>query len=151
MAKKIEINEELFQDLTKFYIETFSLSPLAAKIYAYLRFDFENRGICFDELVNVFQASKSSVSSSLNILLSNNFIKDINRIDERRRYFVMNQDYVKIRFEGIVKRLRKEIEIIDKLSEYREDQNAALDNRIKIYRSLLNENITTIENTLNKF
>jgi hypothetical protein len=43
----MEIDKEIFQDLVKFYGEAFHLPPLAAKIYAYLIFDFEKKGVCF--------------------------------------------------------------------------------------------------------
>ena len=34
------------------------MPPLSAKIYAYLAFDFERKGLCFDDLVETFCANK---------------------------------------------------------------------------------------------
>uniref|UniRef100_UPI0035B0A768 transcriptional regulator n=1 Tax=Cloacibacterium sp. TaxID=1913682 RepID=UPI0035B0A768 len=121
-------------------------------IYAYLAFDFEKNGLAFDELVETFCASKSSISASINFLLNANLIKTVNKIDERKRYFVFNDDFVKFRFEEIVNRLKREMKILDQLNNYRESQleSSQLSERYSIYRNLLEKNIENIENTLNK-
>ena len=113
---------------------------------------FEKNGLAFDELVETFCASKSSISASINFLLNANLIKTVNKIDERKRYFVFNDDFVKFRFEEIVNRLKREIKILDQLNNYREQEkeNINQSERYKIYKSLLEKNIENIENTLNK-
>ena len=152
MKTNLKIDAEIYQELIDFYGGIFSLPPLSAKIYAYLIFDFDKKGHTFDELVETFCASKSSISSSVNFLLNANLIKTINKIDERKRYFVFNDDFVKFRFEEIVNRLKREIKILDQLNNYRESQleSSQLSERYSIYRSLLEKNIENIENTLNK-
>lgn len=95
MHKNLEIDDNIFQNMVKFYGEIYSLSPLSAKIYAYLLFDFEKKGLTFDELVKDFCASKSSVSTSLQQLIKAELINDISKMDERKRHFVINQDYKK--------------------------------------------------------
>ena len=152
MNNKIKIEPEIYQELIEFYGGIFSLPPLSAKIYAYLIFDFDKKGHTFDDLVETFCASKSSVSSSVNFLLNANLIKTINKIDERKRYFIINEDFVKIRFEEIVNRMKREIKILDQLIEHREQEkeNINQSERYKIYKSLLEKNIENIENTLNK-
>ena len=152
MNNKIKIEPEIYQELIELYGTLYNLPPLSAKIYAYLIFDFDKKGHTFDELLEVFCASKSSVSSSVNFLLNANLIKTINKIDERKRYFVFNDDFVKFRFEEIVNRLKREIKILDHLNNYRESQleSSQLSERYSIYRNLLEKNIENIENTLNK-
>ena len=139
MKTNLKIDAEIYQELIDFYGGIFSLPPLSAKIYAYLIFDFDKKGHTFDGLVETFCASKSSISSSINFLLNNNLIKTINKIDERKRYFVFNDDFVKFRFEEIVNRLKREIKILDQLNNYRESQleSSQLSERYSIYRSLL--------------
>ena len=152
MKSKLNLDAEIYQELIDFYGGVFSLTPLSAKIYAYLAFDFEKNGLAFDELVETFCASKSSISASINFLLNANLIKTVNKIDERKRYFVFNDDFVKFRFEEIVNRLKREIKILDHLNNYRESQleSSQLSERYSIYRNLLEKNIENIENTLNK-
>jgi len=152
LKSKLHLDAEIYQELIDFYGGVFSLTPLSAKIYAYLAFDFEKNGLAFDDLVETFCASKSSVSSSVNFLLNANLIKTINKIDERKRYFIINEDFVKIRFEEIVNRMKREIKILDQLNDHREQEkeNINQSERYKIYKSLLEKNIENIENTLNK-
>ena len=150
MNKSIEVDEKIFQDAVKFYSTIFSLPPLASKIYSYLIFDFEKIGITFDEFVEVFSASKSSVSTSICLLLNSQLIVDINKIDERKRYFFVNDDYKKIRFEKIVQKMKDELKLLDDLKNFRKVHHDEEDQKMEIYKSLLNRNITNIQESLNK-
>ena len=152
LNNKIKIEPEIYQELIEFYGTLFNLPPLSAKIYAYLIFDFDKKGHTFDELLEVFCASKSSVSASINYLLNSNLIKTINKIDERKRYFIINNDFVKIRFEEIANRMKQEIKILDQLNKFKTEQltDGSLSERYYIYKSLLEKNIDNIEDTLQK-
>lgn len=150
MDCSVKINQEIFRDLVSFYGETFRLSPLAAKIYAYLIFDFKREGISFDEFVKVFAASKSSVSSSINILLNAKLITDFTPMSERKRLFIINEDYFKLRFEAIVSRMKQETQILNKLQDFRRNCDDNSQEKFEIYISLLNKNIDNIQQTLTK-
>lgn len=149
MHNKLKIDEKIFCRITRLYGRTFNL-PLASKIYAYMIFDFDRNGVTFDDLVETFAASKSSVSTSLNLLLSNNLITDINKLDERKRYFSINENFVKIRFQEIVERLKEEIVIIEGLEKFNENFSPEVINRTKIHKTLLKKNISNIEESLSK-
>lgn len=150
MNKSIEIDEKIFQDAVKFYSTMFNLPPLASKIYSYLIFDFEKVGITFDEFVEVFSASKSSVSTSITLLLNSQLIVDVNKMDERKRYFFANEDYKKIRFEKIVQKMQDEIKLLDDLNQFKKVKDEDYDQKIEVYKSLLNKNIVNIQESLNK-
>src|SRR5690606_16750451 len=115
----IKIDEKIFQDAVKFYGTVFNIPPLASKIYAYLIFDFDKVGITFDEFVEVFSASKSSVSTSITLLLNAQLIVDHSKMDERRRYFFINDGYKKIRFEKIVQKMQDELKLLGDLDRFR--------------------------------
>ncbi len=119
MHQSIEIDEKIFQDAVKFYGTVFSLPPLASKIYSYLLFDYEKVGITFDEFVEVLSASKSSVSTSISLLLNAQLIVDHNKMDERKRYFFINDEYKKIRFEKIVQKMQDELKLLDDLNNFK--------------------------------
>jgi DNA-binding transcriptional regulator GbsR (MarR family) len=119
MHKSIEIDEKIFQNAVKFYGTVFSLPPLASKIYAYLLFDYDKVGITFDEFVEVLSASKSSVSTSISLLLNAELIVDHNKMDERKRYFFINDGYKKIRFEKIVQKMQDELQLLDDLDNFK--------------------------------
>ena len=152
MKTKLKLEPEIYQELIEFYGNLFNLPPLSAKIYAYLIFDFDKKGHTFDELLEVFCASKSSISSSINFLLNNNLIKNINKIDERKRYFIINDDFVKIRFEEILNRMKKEISIMEKIQKFICEINTEIEKstRFEIYKGMLEKNRDNIENTLKK-
>ena len=147
MTHSIEIEKDIFEDLMKFYGKLFGLPPLAAKIYAYLIFDFEKKGLGFEEVVTILSASKSSVSSSLKLLEKQDLIRSIYREGERKRYFVINDDYVKYRFLQIVERLKTELDILDRLNNFR----GKTDKRYSTFKKLTLQNISNIENSLSNF
>ncbi|MET3535198.1 transcriptional regulator [Chryseobacterium limigenitum] len=150
MHKSIEIDEKIFQDAVKFYGTVFNLPPLASKIYAYLLFDYEKMGITFDEFVEVLSASKSSVSTSISLLLSSQLIVDHNKMDERKRYFFINDEYKKIRFEKIVQKMKDELKLLDDLDNFKKVKDDGYDEKIEAYKALLDKNIINIQESLNK-
>lgn len=152
MHQSIEINEKIFQDAVKFYGTVFNIPPLASKIYAYLLFDYEKVGITFDEFVEVLSASKSSVSTNISLLLNAQLIIDHNKMDERKRYFFINDDYKKIRFEKIVQKMKDELKLLDDLNNFKKikehDDND--NDKMEAYKVLLHKNILNIQESLNK-
>ena len=152
MKNSLQIEPQVYQELVDFYGQLFDMPPLSSKIYAYLAFDFERKGLCFDDLVETFCASKSSISASINFLLNAELIKSLNKIDERKRYFLINESFINIRFEEIVTRMKREIKILDQLSVFRKTRvdNVEYDKRYILYKSLLEKNIANIQETLDK-
>ncbi len=146
----MKIDKEIFREMVKFYGSAFHLPPLAAKIYAYLIFDFDRKGVSFDEFIEIFAASKSSVSSNLNLLLNLNIINDFNKIDERKRFFVMNEKYMKIRFEEIIEKMEKELLILNNLKDFRNTTDEVALQKFEIYTNLFHKNISNIKESLNQ-
>ena len=99
---------EFFQDYCAHHEAVYNFSPLTAQIYTYIMFNNNSDGVTFDEIVEKLNASKSSVSTSLNLLISNSQIEHFNKIDERKRYFKLNPDYLTIRLELIKDKLDRE-------------------------------------------
>ena len=146
----ISIDKEIFSEMVKFYGEVFHLPPLAAKIYSYLIFDFDRNGVSFEEFVEVFCASKSSISSNLTLLLNLKIVTDFNKIDERKRFFVMNEKYMKIRFEEIIVKMERELLILENLKKFRNTKCEVALQKFETYTTLFNKNITTIKETLDQ-
>lgn len=65
----------------------FHLPPLGARILGILIVDSCKHGITFEELVERTQASKSSVSTSLNLMLKMNKITYYTLQGDRKKYF----------------------------------------------------------------
>lgn len=150
MHQSIEVDEKIFQDAVKFYGTSLNIPPLASKIYSYLIFDFEKVGITFDEFVEVLSASKSSVSTSISLLINSQLIIDHNKMDERKRYFFINDEHMKIRFEKIVQRLKDELKLLNDLNNLRKVKDEDYNEKLTIYKALLNNNISNIQESINK-
>ncbi|WP_373710208.1 transcriptional regulator [Kaistella sp.] len=146
----MKIDKEIFREMVKFYGEAFHLPPLAAKIYSYLIFDFDREGVSFDEFVEIFCASKSSVSSNLNLLLNLNIINDFNKIDERKRFFVINEKHMRIRFEEIIEKMERELSILHQLKDFRQTDDEEILRKFGVYTSLFDKNILHIKETLDQ-
>lgn len=149
----VQLCEEILKESAAFYGDFYGLPPLASKINSYLMLDLDREGKTFEELVEYFSASKSTISCGLNALLSLQLIKDVTKPNQRKRYFVTNDDFAKIRLGNVVKRLRKEAEILDKISTYQEILNqgeAAGIEKLKIQSEMLLNHAASIEETIKK-
>ncbi|WP_435524981.1 hypothetical protein [Chryseobacterium indoltheticum] len=71
-------------------------------------------------------------------------------MDERKRYFFANDDYKKIRFEKIVQKMQDELKLMDDLKNFRKTEHKEDDERIEVYKALLNKSISNIQESLNK-
>ncbi|WP_228459007.1 hypothetical protein [Chryseobacterium bernardetii] len=98
----------------------------------------------------MLSASKSSVSTSISLLLNAQLIVDHNKMDERKRYFFINDEYKKIRFEKIVQKMQDELRLLDDLNNFKKSKDDGYNERIEVYKALLNKNIENIQESLNK-
>ncbi|MFB9119694.1 transcriptional regulator [Bergeyella porcorum] len=148
-----QLREEILKESAAFYGDFYGLPPLASKINSYLMFDFNREGKTFEELVEYFSASKSSISSNLNTLLSLQLIKDITKPNQRKRYFITNDEFAKIRLSNVAKRLRREADLLEKISVYQEILNkgeASGIQKLKIQSEMLIKHADNIEETIRK-
>jgi len=81
--------------------EKFGLTPMQGRIVAWLTIS-DTAEKTFDELVKYFQASKSSISSSLNYLLQNKIIDYRTISAKRKRYFFITDSFFRIYFEKVL-------------------------------------------------
>ncbi|MBS0010721.1 MAG: MarR family transcriptional regulator [Bacteroidales bacterium] len=84
-------------EITGRVFEKFGLTPMQGRIMAY----FANSGkpeATFAELLEFFRASKSSISTSLNYLLSIKLIDYRTYASERKKYFYITDGFFKIYF-----------------------------------------------------
>lgn len=145
---------ELVEEFAAHYIEAYSLPPLAAKIYAFLLMDCKREGITFDELVEVFNVSKSSVSNSLHLLSQHKHIEQFTKIDQRKRLYRVSGEHIILRLKKIHNFLQREKYLSEKFRCYRENNSEEL-NEIhqkgaKIYTDHLDKCIAQMSETVEK-
>ena len=124
------------------------LPPLGARILGTLIVDCKE-GVTFDTLVEKLGASKSSVSTNLNLLFKIGKITYYTLPGDRKKYFKPSP--FSERLEGYIKAVEYEKNIVDKMVEYREKTSSCPIERyhmehVKIYK----EHLLEIEGLLNK-
>jgi len=91
-------------------IEKFGLTPMQGRIVAFFMVS-DPPEKTFDDLVKYFNASKSSVSNSLNFLLQNKMIDYRTFAASRKRYFYLTDSFFRVYF-------RKVLENVSELKEH---------------------------------
>lgn len=148
--EKNELREMFGDHFEKLY----NIPPLAARIIGLLIIDGCKSGLTFEALVKTMGASKSSISTNLNLLLKMEKITYFTICGDRKKYFKA-ADLSK-RLENYLKLLDSETAIIDRIITYREHTAACpeelcnLENA-RAYKVHVNEAEKLIANTIKKF
>jgi len=150
--------EELIEVLGVHLEAEHKLPPLAARIYGMLILA-QPDGLTFEDCLDRLGASKSSVSTSLNLLLSMGIISYFTKHGDRRRHFssTKEKNYFLTKLKENLKRLEAEKNIITLLVDHFSNNNpkklekgaAKIDlylNYINLNRELLEDSITKLEN-----
>lgn len=86
--------------------EKFGLTPMQGRILAYFTLS-DPPEKTFEELVNFFAASKSSVSNSLNYLLQSKIIDYKTFSSDRKRYFYITDQFFRIYFKQVLENVKE--------------------------------------------
>ena len=86
--------------------EKFGLTPMQGRILAYLA-SSEKPEATFNDLVDFFKASKSSVSTSLSYLQSVKMIDYRTYASERKKYFYLTGDFFLVYFKQVLLNVRE--------------------------------------------
>lgn len=147
---------ELINDFSNYFEEVYKFPPLTSKIYSYLILDISKEGTTFDELVEVFNASKSSVSNSLNFLSQLDYVEHFTKIDTRKRFYRVASGSIMVRLKRFSSILQQEKNLINKFINYVNQQTASeqkkslLDNS-EIYIKYLDHSIEKLDETIKEF
>jgi DNA-binding transcriptional regulator GbsR (MarR family) len=109
MPERKKVNRDTIEETGKVF-EKFGLTPMQGRIVAFFTIS-DPPEKTFDELVDYFKASKSSVSNSLNYLLQNKIIDYKTFASDRKRYFFITDSFFRVYF-------RKVLENVTELKEY---------------------------------
>lgn len=145
---------ELIEDFSNYFENIYNFPPLTSKIYSYLILDTERDGITFDELIEVFNASKSSVSNSLNFLSQLNYVEHFSKINYRKRFYRVSPESMLVRLKRVSTILQHEKQLTFKFMNYlSESLEEAKSNRVlksEIYIKHLDSSIVQLEDTIKK-
>ncbi|MBS7332200.1 transcriptional regulator [Faecalibacter bovis] len=145
---------ELFESFSAHLEKTYNFPPLSAKILAYMVMQSSVDGYSFDRLLEVFKVSKSSLSNSINLLLSLNQIEYINKIDSRKRFFRLNPNYVPEKLDYLYEMISNDIYYTKRINDFRiaNNLNSQINNSgiLDVYLNYLAEAQKLLNDTINK-
>ncbi|RRQ47839.1 transcriptional regulator [Maribacter algicola] len=122
MALCSEYKRELIEELGLYFEKRHSLPPLASRIYAIMVLSsFE--GFTFEELMDITQASKSSVSTNLNLLLQLKFLEYYTRPGERKRYFRSSGSFLQNMLKERYETINSDLELTQKVNKFNQENN----------------------------
>ena len=129
------------------------IAPLAARIQALMILS-SDKGMSFDEIVAFTQASKSSVSSNLNLLLQMKSTEYFTIPGDRKRYFRSSKDYLFLRLENYLEIVNEEIHITNQINAFNVKHNDLCftegDSFGLLFIEFLENQKNVIQNTLEK-
>ena len=118
MQKIQKEREELIEMFGLHFELLYNLPPLGSRILGLLIIDGCKSGLTFEAIVEKMKASKSSVSTNLNLLLKMDKITYYTVAGDRKKYFKPSP--FSERLANYIKLLEFEKKIIDRLIDYRE-------------------------------
>jgi len=149
-----EEKQEIIEMFGVHFEKLFNIPPLAARILGTLIIEGCKSGLTFDDLVEKMHASKSSISTNLNLLQKMEKINYFTVVGDRKKYFKAAP--LSERLNNYLDLVNSEKILIDRIISYREKNNTCSQEEINLQNSyaykehMLNaEQLLT--NTINKF
>ncbi|GLU43369.1 GbsR/MarR family transcriptional regulator [Allomuricauda sp. NBRC 101325] len=111
--------EEIIETLGLHLEEEHNLPPLAARIYAILILT-DKDGLTFDGCLDRLGASKSSISTSLNLLVNMDIVSYFTKHGDRKRYFTTakKKTFFLSKLQESLKKVETEKHIITLVKDY---------------------------------
>ena len=154
MYNLLKEREEIIEILGIHFESLYKIPPLAGRILALLIVDGCKSGLSFENIVVKLAASKSSISTNINLLLKMELIYYITIIGDRKKYF--KSAPLSQRLTSYLKMIAFEKQIIDKLQTYRERTIACPEEQfnmqnVKVYKAHVSEVEELLIKTIEKF
>ena len=146
--------EELIEMFGIHFESMYNLPPLGSRILGLLIIDGCKTGLTFEELVIKMKASKSSVSTNLNLLLKMGKITYYTVAGDRKKYFKPSP--FSERLANYIKLLDFEKNMINRLIHYREQTISCSEEQYNMeniiaYKSHINEVEELLIKTIDQF
>lgn len=126
---ELDLEKKLLVEEMGVYFETCdTLSPLSSRIFAYLALTLED-GVSFEELQEALEASKSSISTNLQLLQSMGRIGYCTRPGDRKRYFKIDDEQIINRLEDKIETWNHEKNLHKKVLDYKRKAQETLDSK----------------------
>ncbi|SHG28271.1 hypothetical protein SAMN05444483_1085 [Salegentibacter echinorum] len=108
---------KLIEEVGVHFEKVHQIAPLAARIYAIMILS-PNDGNTFEEIMSITEASKSSVSTQLNLLIQLKKVEYFTKSGDRKRYFKASRMYLKNTLMEYQDAISEEIKLIEKITRF---------------------------------
>jgi DNA-binding transcriptional regulator GbsR (MarR family) len=146
--------EELIESFGIHFEKQYNIPPLAGRILSTLIIDGCKSGLTFESLIEKTKASKSSVSTNLNLLLKTNRIEYFTLVGDRKKYF--KSAPLSQRLKNYLTLIDQEIILVDKLKHFRKAHRSSEKEEINFqnmcaYKQHLTQVEEILKATISKF
>ena len=117
MTPVSEEKKQLIEDLGLNMEEQLRISPLAARIYALLVLSPED-GLMFDQIQDIIQASKSSISTNLKVLTQLKYVTYYTKSRVRKKYFKIAKYFQLLSLEEEMQSLKNQLKMVEKINAF---------------------------------
>jgi DNA-binding transcriptional regulator GbsR (MarR family) len=149
-----EEKQEIIELFGIHFEQLYNITPLASRILGTLIIDGCKSGLTFEELVEKMHASKSSISTNLNLLLKMDKISYFTIVGDRKKYFKAAP--LSQRLNNYLTLVNHEKILIDKIIKYREKYVSCSQEQINLqnsyaYKEHMEKAEQLLTNTIEKF
>lgn len=116
----------LVEKLGVFFERVHELSPVSARILSKIVLAGKH-GVTFEELVQNLCASKSTVSTQLNLLQELNKIEYYTKPGDRKKYFITNKNMLQNQIDKMLLNFEQEKQLHLEIKQYKEDTNKKIE------------------------
>ena len=147
--------EEIIETLGLHLEQEHNLPPLAARIYAVLVLT-DKDGLTFESCLDKLGASKSSISTSLNLLTNMGMVTYFTKSGDRKRYFTTakKKTFFLSKLQENLKRVETEKHIITLVLDYHKKHSPKKyeegQERTRVYLNYISENENILKKSIKK-
>ncbi|MDT0294473.1 GbsR/MarR family transcriptional regulator [Mesonia ostreae] len=149
-----EKKQKLVERIGIHFEKKMSITPLAARILGLLILS-PTEDLTFDDITKITCASKSSISTNINLLLQLKSIEYFTKPGDRKRYFRASKNHLEIALNDTLDKVKADLEIIDLIDKFNKisEKEKELEHKHQVrllYKEYLNNQQNNLKKTIEK-
>lgn len=153
MTNPANKKQKLIEEIGVHFEKVHQLPPLAARLNA-LMILCPKSGHTFEDMVEIMQASKSSVSTNLNLLLQRGSVEYFTKPGDRKRYFRASKSYLKVTLKENEETVSEALTLLKKMTafncRYNKQKQKSHEDFGNLYKSYLESHRQNLRRTIEK-
>lgn len=147
-----EKKQKLVERIGIHFEKKMGITPLAARILGLLILS-PSEDLTFDDVTKITCASKSSISTNINLLLQLRSIEYFTKPGDRKRYFRASNNHLEIALKDTLNKVKADLEIIDLIDQFNKVSEKELEHKHQVrllYKEYLNNQQNNLKKTIEK-